>query len=86
MMRCSKKPGINYCASVCMALTGDKKLANDLIGVAIVMSKPLAALMGMKDLPSTTWPRLDSRARDHFDTGISGPYAFDWGGLYPTFV
>lgn len=72
---------------VCMALTGDKKLANDLIGLA---NRDISTARGVDGNEGLTvndvtpdWIRVRGV---NFDNGYSGPYSFDWGNLWPAFI
>lgn len=72
---------------VCMALTGDKKLANDLIGVANRDIQAARAVDGNEGLTINDITPDWIRTRGiNFDNSYSGPYSFDWGGFYPTFA
>lgn len=72
---------------VCMALTGDKKLANDLIALANRDIQTARGVDGNEGLTindvTPDWLRV--RGID-FDNSYSGPYAgFEWGGLWGYF-
>jgi hypothetical protein len=74
-------------ATVCMALTGDKKLANMLIQLANRSIETARVPDGNEGLSvndvTPDWLRI--RGID-FATPYSGPFSgFDWGGLFPIF-
>jgi hypothetical protein len=72
---------------ICMALTGDKKLANDLVHFANQDISEARTADGNEGLTvndvTPDWIRARGVAYDNIFTG---PYAgFDWGGLWPSF-
>jgi hypothetical protein len=75
-------------ASMVMALTGDKKLANNLIGLANADISQARTADGNEGLTinnvTPDWIRI--RGLPWTDGMMSGPYAgFDWGNLYPMY-
>lgn len=74
-------------ASICMALTGDKKLANTAIALANDSIQLARAADGNEGLMindvTPDWIRI--RGTD-FPSAYSGPYlGYDWGGMWPYF-
>jgi hypothetical protein len=75
-------------ASLAMALTGDKKLANGLIASAnsdIELARGVDGNEGLT-INDITPDWIRARGID-FDSGYTGmPNSYDWGGLYPMFI
>ena len=74
-------------ASLCMALTGDKKLANAAVQMANLSIEQARASDGNEGLTindhTPDWIRI--RGID-FPQAYSGPYiGMDWGSLWPAF-
>jgi len=80
---------INLLASgLCMALRGDKTLANSLIQEVNLAIEAARAVDGNEGLTindvTPDWIRVRGVAWD--DGYMSGPYSsFDWGGMWPAY-
>lgn len=75
-------------ASMAMALTGDKKLANELIGVTNAAIEQARSVDGNEGLTinNVTPDFIRIRGLPYTDGYMSGPYVgFDWGNLYPLY-